>query len=92
MPCDGKIRVMLLQAEECQRLTTNHQNLQWLRIHLPMQGTQVRSLVGELRSLMSWNTASTELLHSGTTAREKHTGYNKYPVGLQLRPNVTKDK
>ena len=26
--------------------------VQWLRIHLPMQGTWVRSLVGELRSHM----------------------------------------
>ena len=28
--------------------------VQWLRIHLPMQGTWVRSLVGELRSHMPW--------------------------------------
>ena len=26
--------------------------VQWLRIHLPMQGTWVRSLIGELRSHM----------------------------------------
>ena len=26
--------------------------VRWLRIHLPMQGTRVRSLVGELRSHM----------------------------------------
>ena len=28
--------------------------VQWLRIHFPMQGTQVRSLVRELRSYMPW--------------------------------------
>ena len=28
--------------------------VQWLRIHLPMQGTWVRFLVGELRSHMPW--------------------------------------
>ena len=28
--------------------------VQWLRIRTPMQGTQVRSLVGELRSHMPW--------------------------------------
>ena len=28
--------------------------IQWLRILLPMQGTWVRSLVGELRSHMLW--------------------------------------
>ena len=27
--------------------------VQWLRLHLPMQGVRVRSLVGELRSHMS---------------------------------------
>ena len=30
--------------------------VQWLRIHLPMQGTRVRSRVGELRSHMPWAT------------------------------------
>ena len=29
--------------------------VQWLRIHLPMQGIQVWSLVRELRSIMSWS-------------------------------------
>ena len=28
--------------------------VQWLKIRLPMQGTQVQSLVGELRSHMLW--------------------------------------
>ena len=28
--------------------------VQWLRLHLPMQGVQVGSLVGELRSHMPW--------------------------------------
>ena len=28
--------------------------VQWLRIHLPMQGTQVRSLVGEVKSHTPW--------------------------------------
>ena len=28
--------------------------VQWLRIHLAMQGMQVQSLVEELRSLMLW--------------------------------------
>ena len=28
--------------------------VQWLRIHLPMQGTRVRSLVGELSSRVPW--------------------------------------
>ena len=29
--------------------------VQWLRNHLPMQGMQVQSLVGELRSHMLWD-------------------------------------
>ena len=29
--------------------------VQWLRIHLAMQGTQVQSLVRELRSHMPWD-------------------------------------
>ena len=33
--------------------------VQWLRICLPMQGTRVRSLVGELRSHMPWNSRAT---------------------------------
>ena len=28
--------------------------VQWLRIHLPIQGTQVQTLVGELRSHRPW--------------------------------------
>ena len=28
--------------------------VQWLRLHLPMQGVRVRSLVGELKSHMPW--------------------------------------
>ena len=28
--------------------------VQWLRLHLPMQGLWVQSLVGEIRSHMSW--------------------------------------
>ena len=38
----------------CKELDTTEQlnTNQWLRIHLPMQGLWVRSLVGELRSHM----------------------------------------
>ena len=39
--------------------------VQWLRIHLPMQGTGVRSMVGELRSHMPCG----QLLSPQTTAR-----------------------
>ena len=35
--------------------------IQWLAIHLPMQGTQVQSLVGELRSHMQRVTAGAHL-------------------------------
>ena len=28
--------------------------VQWLRVFIPMQGTQVQSLMGELRSYMPW--------------------------------------
>ena len=38
--------------------------VQWLRIHLPMQGTQVRSLVGELRSHMLWSLCTLEQLNA----------------------------
>ena len=34
---------------------------QWLTIHLPMQGMQVQSLVGELRSHMRWVTTGAHL-------------------------------
>ena len=46
--------------------------VQWLRIHLAMQGTQVQSLVGELRSHMPWsNSAHMPSLSSPhTTTRE----------------------
>ena len=32
--------------------------IQWLRLHLPMQGVWIWSLVGELRSHMSWSQKS----------------------------------
>ena len=55
---------------------------------IPGWGTKIPDVMEHL----SPSTASTELLHSGTTAREKHTGCHKYPVALQLRPNAAKDE
>ena len=42
------------QKSTCPRLSPQGTSLvvQWLRVHLPMQGTQVPSLIGELRSHM----------------------------------------
>ena len=45
---------------------------QWLRIHFAMQGTQVRSLVRELRSYTAWGSKACELqrLSPHTSSRE----------------------
>ena len=41
--------------------------VQWLRTYLPMQGMQVRSLVGELRSRMSWGNEAATREPAGST-------------------------
>ena len=61
--------------------------VQWLRIHLAMQGTQVRFLVGELNLCAAltepllWNLCA--------TAREP-VCHNKRSCVLKLRPNTAK--
>ena len=57
--------------------------VQWLRICLPMQGTQVRSLVRELRSHMP-----VEQLSPHTAAREEPMCHNKD----QAQPKFKKRK
>ena len=51
--------------------------VQWLRIRLPMQGMQVRSLVGELREplLESPHAATTEPARSGACAPQGRARY-----------------
>ena len=43
------------QSYQTKYIQGNSLAVQWLRIHFAMQGTQVRSLVGELRSYMPWS-------------------------------------
>ena len=50
-------RVLLVSTAECERINREREcgtslAVQWLRLHLPMQGVRVRSLVWELRSHM----------------------------------------
>ena len=40
------------ESDTTERLHIHSQAVQWLRLHLPMQGAQLRFLVGELRSNM----------------------------------------
>ena len=62
--------------------------VQWLRICLPMQGMQVRSLVGELRAHMPrGNEAAQSANYTAhapwslcATAREKPMCHNKEPM------------
>ena len=76
--------------------------VQWLRIHLPMQGMQVRSLVGELRShvprgnkadapqLLSLCAATTEPTCSGACMpqleRSPHATTREEPVHRNKEP------
>ena len=61
--------------------------VQWLRIHLVMQGTWVWSLVGELRSHMSW-----DLAHSGAHMEPEWMirMLQQRCYMLQLRPDAAK--
>ena len=40
--------------KDLKTITGSSLMVQWLRIHLPVQGTQVGSLVGELRFHLPW--------------------------------------
>ena len=63
-----------------------------VRIRLPMQGMQVRSL-GDLRPHMpQGNQVHVLQLLSRATAREKPAHHNERSRVLQLRPNTDKNK
>ena len=68
--------------------------VQWLRICLPMQGTRVRSLVGELKPHMpQGNQAHVPQLHSPrTSTREKPARHNERSRVPQLRPDTAINK
>ena len=58
--------------------------VQWLRLHLPVQGVWVRSLVGELRS---------HIAHSQKTKNIKQKQYcNKFNKDLNNGPHQKKKK
>ena len=69
-----EIVVMINKTMFCTLFKTEGTSLvvQWLRIHLAMQGTWVRPLVRELRCHMPWNNLahSPQLLSLGTTTKE----------------------
>ena len=50
--------------------------VEWLRIHLPIQGTLVRSLVGELRSHVPWQLS----LYASTTEIAGHNEKKTYAL------------
>ena len=65
--------------------------VQWLRIRLQMQGTRVRSLVGELRSHMPWSNywacvPQLESLHAATT---EPTCSGAHTLQLERSPHTT---
>ena len=67
--------------------------IQWLRLYLPMQVTQVRSLVGELRShtLQGNSARAPQLLSMRASTREKPTCWNEV-CAPQPRPRAAKNK
>ena len=67
--------------------------VQWLRDCLPMQGTQVQSLVRELRShLLQSNSAHVPQLLSLSTAKRSPCSTAREASSLQQSPNTTKNK
>ena len=66
---------------------------QWLRVHLPMQGTQIRSLAGDRApQLLSLGTSieSPCATNPWTTGKESHV-LQQRPCVLQLRPDTAKN-
>ena len=64
--------------------------VQWLRIHFPMQGMRVQSLVGELRShMLQGNKAHAPQLEKARTAQQEAEHYKRGASSVQLEKATT---
>ena len=72
--CVGSFQMDLLSPQTCHRTSLV---VQWLRIHLTMQGIPVRSLIQD--STCHWVREATAVnsLHTGTKERESHRAATK---------------
>ena len=80
----GGIGEMLSKGEHLKLVDRTSLVVQWLRIHLPMQETQVWSLFGELRSHMPQALQQEKPVHC-KKKKKKDMPHNKHPAQPKLK-------